>query len=81
MPILRRLSADPRPRGYVERNSTSLTSRRAQGLDPHPALGGLGTALFAPKFANQVCGTSATSTTTANPGFLDLFEQLIKRHL
>jgi hypothetical protein len=77
MPLLWLSVPDADDRGYVERNSIALTSGLAEGLDP-PSVSWLG------RYADSggICKSGLWNVEhvrhRCEPGFLDLFEQLVE---
>jgi hypothetical protein len=63
----------------VERNSIALTSRLVQGLDP-PSASWLGHHAVRAEIRQLGLWNLGHVRHHCEPGFLDLFEQLIKRH-
>lgn len=78
MPFLWLSVPDAAGRGLVERNSIALTSRLAQGIDA-PSAGWLGHHAQPPEISRSGMWNVEHVHHRCDPGFLDLFEQLVER--
>jgi hypothetical protein len=78
MPFLWLSVPDAADRGYVERNSIALTSCLAEGLDP-PSARWLGRYAERAEISKSGLWNVEHVHRRCDPGFLDLFEQLVER--
>jgi hypothetical protein len=79
MPFLRLSVPDPAQRGFVERNGIALTSCLADGLD-QPSAGWLGRDADRPEISQSGLWNVEHIRHRTEPGFADLFSQLLQQH-
>ena len=77
MPFMWLSVPDAADRGYVERNSIALTSRLAEGLDP-PSASWLGRYADRAEISKSGLWNVNHVHHRSDPGFFDLFEQLVE---